>query len=105
MVVVILNFPIIGLLVSTNELGFPSGKKRMLLRKFLHNFVSWLSSFTRNQFLKGKKDQTPLPFVLYDGKTYDKTGADEVWVASEASGEDKRQYAPRSWLFSQTAEL
>ena len=27
-------------------------------------------------------DQTPLPFVLDDGKTYDKTGVDEVWCAS-----------------------
>ena len=36
-------------------------------------------------------DQTPLPFVLDDGKTYDKTGVDEVWCASGASGLDKRQ--------------
>ena len=36
-------------------------------------------------------DQTPLPFVLDDGKTYDKTCVDEVWCASGASGLDKRQ--------------
>ena len=36
-------------------------------------------------------DQTPLPFVLNDGKTYDVTGANEVWCASAASGLDKRQ--------------
>ena len=36
-------------------------------------------------------DQTPLPFVLNDRKTYDDTGATEVWCASAASGLDKRQ--------------
>ena len=36
-------------------------------------------------------DQTPLPFVLNDGKTYDDTGATEIWCASAASGLDKRQ--------------
>ena len=36
-------------------------------------------------------DQTPLPFVLNDGKTYNDTGATEIWCASAASGLDKRQ--------------
>ena len=36
-------------------------------------------------------DQTPLPFVLNDGKTYDDTGATEIWCASAASGLDKLQ--------------
>ena len=36
-------------------------------------------------------DQTPLPFVLDDGKTYDKKGVKEVWVQSGQSGLDKRQ--------------
>ena len=36
-------------------------------------------------------DQTLLPFVLDDGKTYDKKGAKEVWAQSGQSGQDKRQ--------------
>ena len=36
-------------------------------------------------------DQTPLPFVLDDGRTYNTTGAEEVWCSSGASGLDKRQ--------------
>ena len=36
-------------------------------------------------------DQTLLPFVLDDGKTYDKKGVKEGWVQSGQSGLDKRQ--------------
>ena len=36
-------------------------------------------------------DQTPLPFVSDDGKTYDNAGSKEVWSASAASGLDKCQ--------------
>ena len=36
-------------------------------------------------------DQTALPFVMDNNRTYDKTDADEVWVASSQSGLDKRQ--------------
>ena len=36
-------------------------------------------------------DQTPLPFVLNDGRTYDTTGAEEVWCSSGASDLDKWQ--------------
>ena len=36
-------------------------------------------------------DQTISPFVLVDGKTYDKKGVKEVWTQSGQSGLDKRQ--------------
>ena len=36
-------------------------------------------------------DQTPLPFVLEDGKTYDKEGVKEVWTQSGQSSLDKRR--------------
>ena len=36
-------------------------------------------------------DQTPLPFVLEDGKTYDKVGVKEVWTQSGQSSLDKRR--------------
>ena len=31
-------------------------------------------------------DQTMLPFVMDDKRTYEKTGADEVWIVSGQSG-------------------
>ena len=34
-------------------------------------------------------DQTSLPFVLDDGKTYDKKGVKEVWAQSGQSSLDK----------------
>ena len=36
-------------------------------------------------------DQTPLPFVLDDGKTYNDKGEKEIWCATAPSGLDKRQ--------------
>ena len=33
-------------------------------------------------------DQTPLPFVMDDGKTYNQTGSKEIWCASGSSGLD-----------------
>ena len=36
-------------------------------------------------------DQTPLLFVLDDGKTYADNGSSEVWCVSGSSGLDKRQ--------------
>ena len=50
-------------------------------------------------------DQTPLPFVLDDGKTYDKTGVDEVWCASGASGLDKRQCTVQLTIFADGGTL
>lgn len=32
-------------------------------------------------------DQTPLPFVIDDNRTYEETGADKVWIASGQLGE------------------
>ena len=45
-------------------------------------------------------DQTPLPFVLDDGKTYDKKGVKEVWVQSGQAGLDKRQATVQLAVFS-----
>ena len=36
-------------------------------------------------------DQTPLPFVLDNGKTYDKKGVKEIWAQSGQPALDKRQ--------------
>ena len=44
-------------------------------------------------------DQTPLPFVLDDDRTYDITGAEEVWCSSGASGLDKRQCTVQLTVF------
>ena len=45
-------------------------------------------------------DQTPLPFVLDDGKTYNEKGEKEIWCASAASGLDKRQCTVQLTIFA-----
>ena len=45
-------------------------------------------------------DQTPLPFVLNDEKTYDKKGVKEVWAQSGQSGLDKRQATVQLTVFA-----
>ena len=39
----------------------------------------------------GNMDQTPLPFILDDGTTYNQRGEKEIWCVSGPSGLDKRQ--------------
>ena len=45
-------------------------------------------------------DQTPLPFVLEDNKTYDTKGVDEVWCATGQPGLDKRQCTVQLTVFA-----
>ena len=45
-------------------------------------------------------DQIPLPFVLDDGKTYNETGAKEVWCACAASGLEERQCTVQLTVFA-----
>ena len=45
-------------------------------------------------------DQTPLPFVLDDGKTYDKKVVKEFWAQSGKSGLDKRQATLQLTVFA-----
>lgn len=45
-------------------------------------------------------DQTPLPFVLDDGKTYNDKGEKEIWCATAASGLDKRQCTVQLTIFA-----
>ena len=44
--------------------------------------------------------QTPLPFVLHDGRTYDAKGSEEVWFRNGKSGLDKRQSAIQLTVFA-----
>lgn len=44
-------------------------------------------------------DQTPLPFVLDDGTTYDRKGSKEIWFTSGQSGLDKRQCTVQLTIF------
>ena len=84
-------------------------RKNISLRKTTHaaqhapvNLSATISKFhtkllrvrRRGNFQLGdiaNMDQTPLPFVLDDGKTYDNAGSKDVWSASAASGLDKCQ--------------
>ena len=45
-------------------------------------------------------DQTPLPFVLDDGKTYNDKGEKEIWCATARSGLDKRQCTVQLTIFA-----
>ena len=45
-------------------------------------------------------DQTPLPFVMYDGKTYNQIGSKEIWCASGSSGLEKRQGTIQLTIFA-----
>ena len=45
-------------------------------------------------------DQTPLPFILDDGKSYDSTGAKEVWCSNASLGLDKRQCTVHLTIFT-----
>ena len=45
-------------------------------------------------------DQTPLPFILDDGLTYDELGAKSVWCASGPSGKDKRMCTVQITIFA-----
>lgn len=44
-------------------------------------------------------DQTPLPFILDDGKTFAVTGEKDVWCVTGASGLDKRQCTVQLTVF------
>ena len=45
-------------------------------------------------------DQTPLPFVLDNGKTYADKGSIEVWCISGSSGLDKQQCSVQLTIFA-----
>ena len=45
-------------------------------------------------------DQTPLPFILDDGKTYNKSGEKHIWCASGPSGLSKRQCTVQLTIFA-----
>ena len=45
-------------------------------------------------------DQTPLPFVLDDEKTYTDKGSSEVWCVSGSYGLDKRQCSVQLTIFA-----
>ena len=45
-------------------------------------------------------DQTPLPFVLDDGKTYTDKRSGEIWGVSGSSGPDKWQRSVQLTIFA-----
>ena len=44
-------------------------------------------------------DQTPLPFVMDDGKMYADKGSSEVWCATHGSGLDERKCSVQLKIF------
>ena len=53
----------------------------------------------------GNMDQTLLPFVMDGNRTYEKTGADKVWIASGHSNLEKRQYTVQLTTFADGSVL
>ena len=106
----LLNSQTIGLSDFVNVIGFRSGRKIRLLREVLRNMGIKSRIFTKCQSARRRgahqlgdlanMDRTPLPFVMNEGKTYDKTGADGVWLASVSSGLDKRQCMEQLSIFA-----
>ena len=45
-------------------------------------------------------DQTPLSFVMDDGKTYNQKGSKEIWCASGSSGLEKQQCTIQLMVFA-----
>ena len=50
-------------------------------------------------------DQTLLPFVMDGNRTYEKTDADKVWIASGHSNLEKRQYTVQLTTFADGSVL
>ena len=50
-------------------------------------------------------DQMPLPFVMDDNRTHEKTGADEVWIASGQSDLEKFQCNIQLTIFANGSAL
>ena len=48
----------------------------------------------------GNMDQTPLPFLMNDGKTYNQTESKEIWCASGSSGLEKQQCTVQLMIFA-----
>ena len=95
--------------ISLRRKTHASQKAPEQLRNSIENFHAKLLRERRkgNYTLRdlANMDQTPLPFVLDDNKTYDKKGADEVWIASGASGLEKRQCTVQLTIFADGSTL
>ena len=50
-------------------------------------------------------DQTPLPFVMDDNKTYENVDANEFLTTSVQSGFDKRQWTVQLTIFAEGITL
>ena len=81
--------------ISLRKKTHAAQKSLAALRTAIEKFhTTSLQERKRGAFtLKGLSniDQIPLLFVMDDNRTYEKTGAEEVWVASGQSGLEKRQ--------------
>ena len=95
--------------VSLRRKTHAAQKSPAALRSAIENFHAKLLRERKrgNYALKdlGNMDQTPLPFVMDDNRTYEKTGASEVWIASGQSGLEKRQCTVHLTIFADGSAL
>ena len=90
--------------ISLRRKTHTSQKAPSDLRKPIENFHAKLLRERKRGTYKladlANMDQTPLPFVLEDNKTYATKGSDEIWCATGSSGLDKRQCTVQLTIFA-----
>ena len=64
-------------------------------------FVNDRAGYSVLPTLIANMDQTPLPFVVDDGRTYNQTGSKEILCASGSSGLEKRQCSVQLTIFAE----
>ena len=99
----------VGLMGFLGEKNYLFVERLIFLRLLRHNLNL---EFRNTKLLRERKrgtfalrdianiDQTPLPFVLDDGRTYDDKGSEEVWFRSNKSSFDKRQSTIQLTIFA-----
>ena len=105
----ILSIETVGLIGFVGETNYHFVERLIFLRLLRHNLNL---EFRNTKLLRERKrgtfalrdianiDQTPLPFVLDDGRTYDDKGSEEVWFSSNKSSFDKRQSTIQLTIFA-----
>ena len=75
-----------------------------IIKKFHSSLLRLRNTGKFEAFDLANMDQTPLLFVLEDGKTFDKKGMKEVSAQSEQLGLDKRQATVQLTVFADKAD-
>ena len=104
-----MNIETVGLMGFAGETNYHFVERLISLRLLRHNLNL---EFRNTKLLRERKcgtfalcdianiDQTPLPFVLDDRRTFDDKGSEEVWFSSNKSSFDKKQSTIQLTIFA-----